>query len=395
MLSNEELQALITAPESDRLEKTESVNNTDKFSEAICAFANDMAGNKQPGYLLIGVKKNDTLAGITINDQTLLTLSALRTNGNILPQPALAVEHHQLPGGDVAVVAVQPSDLPPVRYKGSIHIRVGPRKAIANEQEERMLSERRAASATSFDTQPCLECTIGDLSMPLFESYREAAIDPEVIAANQRTLQEQMTSLRFFSPRLGCPTNAAAILFGKKPRYFFLGHYVQFLLFPGTSMTDLPIDQAEIEGDLSYMVRELELRIRTINTTALRRKSGWQEELAPDYPEWAIKELLLNALLHRDYASTTPVRFYVFSDRIEIGSPGGLYGASNPENFPNVNAYRNPVIAEAMKTLGYVNRYGYGVRRAKELLENNGNPAPAFEFSSVWVKVTVRKRTEK
>ena len=195
--------------------------------------------------------------------------------------------------------------------------------------------------------------------------------------------------------RFGCPTNAAAILFGKNPRYFFLGHYVQFLLFPGTGMADLPIDQAEIEGDLGYMVREIELRIRTVNTTALRRKSGWQEELVPDYPEWAIRELLLNALMHRDYASNTPVRFYVFSDHIEIGNPGGLYGESNPENFPNVNAYRNPVIAEAMKTLGVVNRYGYGVRQAKELLGRNGNPEPVFEFSSVWVRVTVGKREEK
>jgi ATP-dependent DNA helicase RecG len=213
-----------------------------------------------------------------------------------------------------------------------------------------------------------------------------------VIAANQRTIQEQLSSLRFFNHRLGCPTNAALLLFGKKPRYFFLGHYIQYLLFPGTDMTDIPIDQAEIEGDLAYMIRETELRIRSINTTALRRKSGWQEELQPDYPEWAIRELLVNALMHRDYASTTPVRFYVFSDHIEIGSPGGLYGESNPGNFPNINAYRNPVVAEALKTLGVVNRYGYGVRRAMELLAKNGNPEPVFDLSSVWVGVRVGKR---
>ncbi len=394
MLTNEELQALIVAPESERLEKTESVNNTDKFSEAICAFANDMAGSRLPGYLLIGVRDNGTLAGITLTDQNELTLAALCSSGNILPQPAMTVQRYSLPGGDVAVVTVQPSDLPPVRYKGNIHIRVGPRKAIANEQEERLLSEKRVATATSFDLQPCLESTPGDLSIPLFEGYRETAVSPEVIAANQRTLQEQMTSLRFFSPRLGCPTHAAVILFGRKPRYFLLGHYVQFLLFPGTTMTDLPIDQAEIEGDLLYMIREIELRIRTVNTTAIRKKSGWQEELLPDYPEWAVRELLLNALMHRDYASNTPVRFYVFSDHIEIGNPGGLYGESNPENFPNINAYRNPVIAEALKTLGVVNRFGYGVQRAKELLAHNGNPEPVFEFSSVFVKVTVRKRVD-
>lgn len=179
MLTNEELQALIAAPESERLEKTESVTNTDKFSEAICAFANDMAGSKQPGYLLVGVKDKGTLAGITITDQIEQNLSSLRSNGNILPQPAMTVQRYTLPGGEIAVVTVQPSDLPPVRYKGRIHIRVGPRKGIANEQDERILIERRVASATSFDLQPCLEATMGDLSLPLFAITGRQPLTPK------------------------------------------------------------------------------------------------------------------------------------------------------------------------------------------------------------------------
>jgi len=157
-------------------------------------------------------------------------------------------------------------------------------------------------------------------------------------------------------------------------------------------MTDLPIDQAEIEGDLSSVIREIEVRIRTVTTNALRQVEGWREEIVSEYPEWAVRELLLNALVHRDYTSSSPVRFYVFTDRIEITNPGGLFGNSRPENFPNVNAYRNPVIAEAVKTLGYINRFGYGVLRAQTLLANNGNPPPDFEFSSVWVKATIWKR---
>jgi ATP-dependent DNA helicase RecG len=181
------------------------------------------------------------------------------------------------------------------------------------------------------------------------------------------------------------------LLFGRKPRYFFPGHYVQFLLFPGTDMTELPLDQAEIEGNLSAMLREVELRTRTVNTRSLRQTQGWSEKIQPDYPEWAVRELLLNALVHRDFTSTSPVRFYVFADRIEITNPGGLYGNSRPENFPTVNAYRNPIVAEAVKTLGYINRFGYGVQRAKALLAANGNPEPRFDLSSLWVKVTVWK----
>ena len=388
------LEQLIHDTESERLEKTISLTNTDKFSEAVCAFANDMGHHKAPGYLLIGVNDDNTLAGMSISDEFLRLLSDIRSAGNILPQPALTVEKVVLPGGELAVVTVQPSDLPPVRYKGKVFIRVGPRRAVANEQEERILSERRAATALTFDMQPCQEATLGDLTPGLFEAYRLRAVDEETIMANHRNLEAQMASLRFYSQRFGCPTNAGAVLFGRKPRYFFPGHYVQYLLFAGTDMTELPNDQAEIEGDLPSMIREMELRIRTVTTNTLKQVEGWREQITPDYPEWAVRELLLNALVHRDYSATTPVRFYVFADRIEISNPGGLFGGSRPENFPNVNAYRNPVLAEAVKTLGFINRFGYGVLRAQTLLANNGNRAPEFEFSSVGVKVTVWKQKE-
>jgi ATP-dependent DNA helicase RecG len=388
-MTQAELELLMQHTESERLEKTISLTNTEKFSEAVCAFANDMGNQRQPGYLLVGVHDDNTLAGMHISDEFLRSLSDLRSAGNILPQPALTVEKVVMPGGEVAIVAVQPSDLPPVRYKGKVYIRVGPRRAIANEQEERLLNERRTATALTFDVQPCQEALLSDLTPGLFETYRIRAVDEETIAANHRTLEAQMASLRLFSNRFNCPTNAGVVLFGRKPRYFFPGHYIQFLLFAGTNMTDLPIDQAEIEGDLSSMIREMELRIRTVSTNALKQVDGWREQVVPEYPEWALRELLLNALVHRDYSSTTPARFYVFADRIEIANPGGLFGGSSPENFPTVNAYRNPVLAEAVKTLGFINRFGYGVLRAQTLLSNNGNPPPDFSFSSVGVKVTV------
>ncbi|WP_245988978.1 Fic family protein [Pelobium manganitolerans] len=94
---------------------------------------------------------------------------------------------------------------------------------------------------------------------------------------------------------------------------------------------------------------------------------------------------MMNAVMHRDYESNTPIRFYEFSNRIEIMNAGGLYGNPRPENFPNVNDYRNPVIAEAMKVLGYVNRFSRGVTRVKETLQENGNGAAKFDFSKITV----------
>jgi ATP-dependent DNA helicase RecG len=392
MLTEEQLRTMISNMEADHIERTVSVNNTDKFCQAICAFANDLPKHQYPGYLLIGVNDNGTLSGLAVTDELLKNLGAIRSDGNVLPQPLMNVSKYTLEDGDIAVVEVFPSDLPPVRFKGRVYIRVGPRKAIASEQEERVLSERRVALARSFDARPCPEAALDDLALGQFDAYRREAVDPETIEANHRPIEQQLASLRLFDPERACPTHAGILLFGKNPRFYMPGAYVQFLKLPGIDLTDMPENQAEVSGDLHSVLRELEVRLRQLIQTSMRPISMLEEKLLPDYPEWALRELLMNAVMHRNYDSNSPIRFYAFDDHIEIQSPGGLYGEATPENFPTRNSYRNPVIAEAMKSLGFVNRFGYGVQRAQSLLTQNGNPPAQFEFDEHSVLVKIFRR---
>jgi len=394
MLTDEQLKAMLADIESDHIEHTTSTKDTDKFSEAVCAFANDLPNHRQPGYLLVGVKNDGGLSGLKVTDQLLQNLADLRSAGNIQPLPALSVAKFSFPEGDVAVVEVLPSDLPPVRYKGQVCIRVGPRKAIASEQEERILSERRVASIRSFDVSPCPEASLDDLALGIFEAYRREVVTPDIIQTNHRPIEEQLASLRFFDLRRGCPTFAGILLFGNNPRFYLPGAYVQYLRLPGTELTEIPEDQAEISGDLLSVMRELDMRLRTGIHATLRHVSALREKLVPDYPEIAVRELLMNAVMHRTYESNTPIRFYWFTDRIEIQSPGGLYGEVTAENYLTRNSYRNPVIAETMKALGYVNRYGYGIQRAQKLLSDNGNPPAEFVFDPHTIAVTIRRRPE-
>ena len=392
MLTEDQLNGLLTDLEADNVERTVSVDNTDKFGQAICAFANDLPNHRRPGYLLIGVRDNGALSGLTVTDELLKNLGGIRSDGNVLPQPYMNVGKFSLSDGDVAVVEVYPSDLPPVRYKGRVHIRVGPRKGIANEQEERVLSERRVALARSFDARPCSEATLDEIALGQFDAYRREAVDPETISANDRSVELQLASLRLYDPGRACLTHAGVLLFGKNPRFFLPGAYVQYLKLPGTDLTELPDDQAELSGDLHSVLRELEGRLKLLIHTTMRAVSSLEEKLQPDYPEWALRELLMNAVMHRNYDSNSPIRFYEFVDHIEIQSPGGLYGEATPENFPTRNSYRNPVIAEAMKSLGFVNRFGYGVQRAQTLLALNGNPPADFEFDEHSVLVKIFRR---
>ncbi len=224
MLTEDQLKVLLLDLESDRIERTESVSNTEKFSQAICAFANDLPNHRQPGYLLVGVKDNGSLSGLTVTDELLKNLGGIRSDGNILPQPMLNIARYSFENGEIAVVEVFPSDLPPVRYKGRVHIRVGPRKAFANEQEERLLSERRVALARNFDARPCTEATLDEVALGQFDAYRREVIDPETIAANHRPIEQQLASLRLYDPERSCPTHAGILLFGKNLRFFCQGH---------------------------------------------------------------------------------------------------------------------------------------------------------------------------
>ncbi len=391
MITSEELRGLLLDLESDRVERTVSTGKTDKFAEAVTAFSNDLSNRRQPGYLILGAKDDGTSSGLVVTDQLLQNLAALRSDGNIQPLPVINVAKFDLAEGQVAVVEVQPSDLPPVRYKGQVHVRIGPRRGIATEQEERMLTERRVSHARSFDTQPCRDATLADLALDLFRvSYLPEAVSEDVLAANHREIAAQLASLRFFDPHHRCPTYAGVLLFGTNPLAWLPGAYIQFLRLDGTSLGDDILADQPLSGDLLNLLRELESLINVQLQRVPKSVSLLRERTQFDYPPEALRELLMNAVMHRSYEGTAPIRVYWFTDRIEIQSPGGLYGEASPENFPGQNSYRNPVLAEAMKTLGFVNKFGRGVYRAQAALEKNGNPAAEFHFDFGYVRVTLR-----
>src|ERR1035437_2987339 len=144
-MDEHELRQLIAAHEADRVELTVSTKDTDKFAEAVCAFANDLPATGLPGYLVIGVEDRGAIKGLKVSDELLRNLAGLRDDGNIQPLPSLTVEKVTTTDGEVAVVKVLPSMLPPVRYKGRVCIRIGPRRGYGTEQDEKILIERRIA----------------------------------------------------------------------------------------------------------------------------------------------------------------------------------------------------------------------------------------------------------
>lgn len=391
--NDSELEALLADVESHRVERTISFEKGDKFREAICAFANDLPNTGLPGYLFVGATNDGRASGKPVTDELLLSLTSIRGEGHILPPPRMNVEKRILAGGEIAVVEVFPSDMPPVRFKGRVWIRVGPRRDIATESEERVLAEKRSAVASrSWDARPAPEATLDELTLDMFTTtYRAAAVDTAVAAEDGRPLEVQLAALRFFDARAAAPTNAGVLLFGRDPLYYFPGAYVQYVQYDGIDQSATVLRQRRFEGDLLTIMRGLDALAAEI---AIERPlaEGVRDRTVADYPARAMHELLMNGVVHRNYESTTPLMISHFTDRIEVLSPGGLYGDLTPEQFPNGTAYRNPVLAEAAKVLGFVNRFGRGIDLAQTLLRRNDSPPAEFELQRTFFLVTVWRR---
>ena len=385
MITKKELLQMLSNSESYNIERTESTVNTDKFCQAICAFSNDISGSAKNGYLIIGAKDNGELSGLQVDDKLLLQIANIRTDGNILPQPIMTVEKFSFEQGDVLVAEVQPSEFPPVRYRGRIWVRVGPRKSTATEAEEKILTERRLSNVHTFDAMPCLGTNINDLDVSLIrKEFLPKAVTEAILDEDKRDITEQLASLGLYDLRYNCPTNGAIVLFGKNPERYIHGAYIQYVCFKGKDRTGDILNEHKFSGNLCKILPKIDAFVETsISQKRPIPVSVLREETVSKYPYWATRELLMNAIMHRDYEGNAPIQFYEYDNRIEIQNPGGLYGKVSPDNFPNVSDYRNPFIAEAMKVLGYVNRFSRGVYRVQKELEENGNAQASFDFSLI------------
>lgn len=395
-MEDRELVALLTDLESDRVERKASISDGKKIRQAICAFANDLPNHKKPGVLFVGVNDDGTCAGLAITDELLLSLSDIRSEGKILPFPVLQVNKRILDGCELAVIIVEPSDAPPVRFNGRTWIRVGPRRAIATPEEERRLNEKRRARDLPLDLRPFISASIDDLNLEIFQrEYLTSALAPEVLIENQRSLIQKLISLRFTTPEPDSrPTILGILVAGKDPRQFVPGFYIQFVRFDGTELTDPIRDQKDISGSLIDLLRYTDEVLQANISTASDITAQPIEIKQPDYPIVALQQLIRNAVMHRSYEMTNaPVRVYWFNDRIEIQNPGGLFGQVNRQNFgQGVTDYRNPHLAEAMKNLGYVQRFGIGIPTAQKELKKNGNPPAEFIIEDSYLLVIIRRQ---
>ena len=288
-----------------------------------------------------------------------------------------------------------PSDSPPVRFRGTIYIRIGPRQGIATAQEERILNEKRRFGDIPFDLHPIPTAGISDLNLSQFENeYLPQAVAPDILEANERASEERLTATKMIAAvDQRIPTVLGILVLGKNPQDFLPGAYAQFLRINGSELADDIIDSEEIRGAIPDLLRRLDDKLAAHNRTAVDFTTSVIEHRTELYPIQALQQIARNAVMHRTYEATNmPIRVYWFNDRIEVISPGGAFGVVTAANFgqPGLTDYRNPNLAEAMKNLGYVQRFGVGIPIAKRLLQAAGQPEPEFEINDSYVLAKIK-----
>ena len=401
-LSDAELLRLIDRGEADRVEFKATLSSAtgNAIREAICAFANDLPSYGTTGVAFIGVRDQDrAIVGVDATDELLRQLADMKTDGNILPLPSMTVTKHTLRGQDVAVVAVLPSDSPPVRYRGRIHIRIGPRRGIATAQDERILNERRRHGDRPFDLQPIPTTGLRDLNLVQFENeYLPQAFSDDVLRANDRSLEERLSATKMIAAADNPVATVMGILIiGKSPQDFIPGAFLQFLRIDGEDLSDPVIDSETINGIVPDLLRRMDEKLRGHNRVAVDITSADTERRTETYPLEALQQITRNAVMHRTYEATNaPVRVNWFNDRIEVISPGGPYGAVNTSNFgqSGLTDYRNPNLADTMRTLAFVQRFGAGIPIARRRLREAGHPEPQFLIQGNFVSVIIRTAQE-
>lgn len=381
------LQSIIDAGESETVELKRSTAQLPRAGETLCAFLNGSGG-----LVVIGVGPDGKLVGQDVADTTQQEIA--RVLDRFEPPAPVETRILSIPGSARSVIVLQVSrisDALPFIYDGRPYQRVGTTTSRMPQERYESLLLERAHARRRWENQPAVGVRLEDLDHEEILQTRESAIRHRRISAG--TSREVGDILdRLGLRREGVLTQAAQMLYGTR----FLPDYPQGRLklgrFRGTKITGDILDNKQEYMHAFAMVREaMAFLDRTLPLSGHFVEGRIEREDRLPVPPDALREVLLNAVMHRDYSHPGgDVAVAVFDDRIEISSLGGLPAGITAEMLsgPHQSVLRNPLIAETFHRTGAVEAWGRGTNRVIEECERWGVEPPTFEERTAAVMVT-------
>ncbi len=339
----------------------------------ICAFANATGG-----VILIGVDDAGTVIGVQDHNRLKSQVQSVARSAD--PPVAVAVESAE----EVLLVTVPEQHGKPYSFRGRFFIREGAtcqqlsRDEIRDFFFQEGLIRWDETPCNAFD--PSVEITPGRWAEFTEHAGIDAGLNPMTVLENLHLVKDSRM------------THAGAWLLADDITRFTLQAGVTCAVFQGSAKTHI-LDRKEFHGNLYAIYQDVMAYFQAkLNSALIPNAQGRDERL--ELPENALREAVVNAIAHRDYRSTANVQVYIFQDRVEIVTPGGLPAGMREEDLGSKSVPRNPLLFSMLYRMRLVEQIGSGIRRIHDACREHGVAEPTIEVSPDWVTVTFPRSVE-
>ncbi|HEY51850.1 MAG TPA: transcriptional regulator [Caldilineae bacterium] len=371
----DDVSAALKAGQGERVALLSERTSPRKVAETLVAMA-----NASGGMLILDAKIGNNAIGLSEPKHTRELVSAAA----LMPDPPLLLHQPELVDLDGATVcAVRiPSGLRHVySLKGQYLIRSGRRNRPLLPNELRRLLLNR--NEVGFESQVLEKASLDDLDpthTAAFHQQLNSVVDLPELLLSHGCLAETTSGLK--------PTVAGILLFGVEPQRWIRSAEITCVRYPGETMSD-DFVRADIRGVLSDQIRSAEAFVSSNMRQGMRIR-GLAREDTPEYPISVVREVIVNAVAHRDYSIRGDnIRLLMFSDRLEVYSPGRLPGHVTVDNIVEERYSRNEAIVQVLSESGFIERLGYGIDRIIAVCAQEELPRPQFVETAAGFKVTI------
>mgnify|MGYP000894267482 CR=1 FL=1 len=378
-MNQDKIKELIRENELGTVEFKENFDR--EAIETVDAFA-----NTKGGVIIIGISDKGKIIGVQVGKETLKNWAnqiSQSTEPRIMPE----IEQVEIEGKNVIIIHIKEFPIKPVSVKGKCFRRIRNSNRLMTPQE--IAEMHNYSTGTSWDAFPTIDKTIEDIDLEKVEKYIK-----EANATGRRkieeTPQEVLEKLELVKDRKA--TWAAILLFGKEPQKPLLqaaAHCGRFRMDKTQIIDDLMIEAdliSQVDEVMKFIGRNISVRYEFEGKP--KRKEVW------DYPLEALREAVINAIVHRDYAAPSNVQIEIYDDKIEIWNPGRLLPGITIEDLykkEHKSVIRNKLIAQVFYDIGYIEKYGSGTIKIIELCKRHGIPPPDFREITGGFSIIFRK----
>lgn len=360
--------------ESQTVEFKESISG--RWLEQAASFVNTDGGK-----IYFGIRKNGTVKGIIPTGDK---KDGISNSMSTLDEPiTVSFEEKEYFGKKVLIVDIPKGNNIPHVLGGAIYIRSSAITRVLTKAE--MVDIFSSAGYIRFEVQPVKHATLEDIDSDKVEYFLAKKTSSMEHPPKSYLIDETLLNLGVAVRDGGklYPTTAGLLFFGKNPQKFVSYNRITIARYKGNVPVDF-IDKDDLTGTFLEMIESCEKFIRR-NTRNSAKIIGFERVEMPEYPIEAIREGIVNAVAHKEYSSKAPIQISIFDDRIEITNPGI---PSVPIEELTVHMPRNEIICKLLKDAKYMESFGTGIKRMKELMTKHGVGEPILETHGEFFKIT-------